>query len=699
MADFRIRSHPILSLPARQPLNFFWNGANLTAYSGETIAAALIANGIHIFNHHPKDHAPQGVFCANGQCAQCMVMVDGRPEKACITPVQPGQTVWSLDRLPTLPPATMPVSSTNPIERDVPVLILGGGPAGLSAAAELGRRGVPCLLVDDKPNLGGKLVLQTHRFFGSTDLVHAGKRGIDIAARLQEEIAALPSVEVWLQSTALAVFSDQKVGILKNNRAYALVKPQVLLVATGARENFLAFQGNTLPGVFGAGAFQTLVNRDLVLPCQRLFIIGGGNVGLIAGYHALQAGMTVVGLAEALPECGGYRVHKDKLVRSGVPIFTSHTIISANGNEHVESVTIAQVNRNFKIIAGTEKSYPCDAVLIAVGLNPVVEFYKKAQEFGYTTFCAGDAAEIAEASAAMVSGRMKALEICAALGLETDSVPAAWVRMEKILKSKPGENAGHEHPRVLAGVRPVLHCTQEIPCDPCATLCPHGLIYIDPDDIRHTPVYLGSAGDCKACRRCVAGCPGLAITLLDDRKNTAFPRVTIPYEFDREKVLPKDQVQAVDTHGQPLGRFEVKNVTALPAFDHTSLVTIEAPGEIAPRIAGIRLQEISSCEPMAEYVEHVTDDTIVCRCERVTAGEIRALVRQGYRDINELKTVTRVGMGACGAKTCNRLIHRIFREEGVPGEEIADHTLRPLFVEVAIGVFAGNPPNAEDETR
>jgi len=95
---------------------------------------------------------------------------------------------------------------------------------------------------------------------------------------------------------------------------------------------------------------------DLVKPAEKLFIIGGGNVGLIAGYHALQAGIGVVGLVEALPQCGGYKVHKDKLVRMGVPIYTSHTVLSANGSEKVESVTIAKVDEKFKPIAGTEKS-------------------------------------------------------------------------------------------------------------------------------------------------------------------------------------------------------------------------------------------------------------------------------------------------------------------------------------------------------
>ena len=209
-----------------------------------------------------------------------------------------------------------------------------------------------------------------------------GRAGSRSPALLEKEVRQYPSIRVWLNTTALAVFSDGKVGILRDGRRYTLVTPQVLLVAAGAREKSLAFKGNTLPGVFGAGAFQTLANRDLVRPAERLFIVGGGNVGLIAGYHALQAGIEVAGLVEALPECGGYKVHKDKLARMGVPIYTAHTILSANGQDAVELVTIAQVDERFHPIPGTERSFACDAILIAVGLDPIQEFYHKAREYG-----------------------------------------------------------------------------------------------------------------------------------------------------------------------------------------------------------------------------------------------------------------------------------------------------------------------------
>lgn len=689
MTDFRIRQHPILPIPDREAVEFFWQGQKMSGYEGETIASALFANGIRVFGHHPRDGSPLGIFCANGQCSQCMVMADNRPVKSCMELLQPGQHIEPMNGLPTLPLVSQ-ASEIVPVEEiTTDVLIIGGGPAGLSAAIELGKRGTSVILVDDKHRLGGKLVLQTHRFFGSTQAVYAGTRGIDIATRLEKDVRQQQSVDVWLNSTALAVFSDHNIGVLKDGKKYVLIKPKTVLVACGAREKFLAFKGNTLPGVYGAGAFQTLVNRDLVRPSEKLFIVGGGNVGLIAGYHALQAGIEVVGLVEALSECGGYKVHKDKLVRMGVPVYTSHTILSANGKDKVESVTIAAVDAQFKPLPGTEKSFDCDSVLIAVGLDPVDEFYHKALSYGLSTFVAGDAEEIAEASAAIFSGKIKGLEIAQALGVEIAEIPASWYQTGQILKSKPGGSYKEELPEVESGVIPVIHCTQEIPCNPCSTLCSHGLIYIDNNDIRTIPSFLGNSYCCEVCERCVAGCPGLAITLVNFRGNSQVPMISIPYEFTRTTLKEKDWVTVLDTEGEALGDAEIVSVHSIPTSDRTMIVQVQVPKQIATRVAGIRVQDLSVTKPLADIVGHIEDDTIICLCEHVTAREIRDLIRKGYHDMNEIKTVSRAGMGACGAKTCNSLIHRIFREEGLPKEEVTDHTKRPLFVEVPIGVFAG----------
>jgi sarcosine oxidase subunit alpha len=692
----RITAHPILPVEDRPLIEFTWQGQTFTARQGETIAAALFANGVRVFGHHPKDGAPQGIFCANGQCAQCTVMADGLPVKSCMTLVREGMHVEPLEGLPALPDVSSLPALRDVETVEVECLIIGGGPAGLSAAIELGKAGVRTLIVDDKHRLGGKLVLQTHKFFGSVDACYAGTRGIDIATKLEKEVRGFENVQVWLNSTALAVFSDRKVGVLREGR-YVIVQPHVLLVATGAREKSLTFRGNTLPGVYGAGAFQTLVNRDLVRATNRLFIVGGGNVGLIAGYHALQAGIEVVGLCEALPECGGYKVHKDKLARLGVPIYTSHTVLSANGEREVESVTIAQVDENWRPIPGTEKTFACDTLLVAVGLDPVDEFVHKAREFGLPVYAAGDAEEIAEASAAMFTGRIRGLEIARSLGRDVGEVPPEWHRTAEILKSRPGAVVTEDLPEREEGVFPVFHCVQEIPCNPCTSVCPQKCIVIEGEDIRGMPEYVGQ--DCAGCEQCVAICPGLAITLVDYRQDPEFPIVTIPYEFPAGSIHEGNVVTVLDTEGQMLGNVEVVKVRHPRFADRALLVRVRAPREIARRIAGIRMQEMTVGEPLARYVARTADDEVVCRCERVTAGEIRALIRAGIRDMNHIKAVTRAGMGACGGKTCTNLIKRLFREEGVSPAQMTENTQRPLFVEVPLGVFAGvageeKPPEA-----
>ncbi len=687
MSDYRIQDHPILPVPGEAVVPFAWKGRGYKARKGETIASALFANGIRIFGHHPKDGSPQGIFCANGQCAQCSVIANGLSVKSCMVPVTEGMKVEPLEGKAGLidVDGDLRFHAVETIETEC--LILGGGPAGLAAAIELGKAGVNVILLDDKMALGGKLVLQTHKFFGSIEACHAGTRGMDIGKKLEMEVRSYPSVRIWTETTALAVFSDRKVGVLRDNH-YFLVRPQVLLVATGAREKSLVFKGNTLPGVYGAGAFQTLVNRDLVRPTERLFVVGGGNVGLIGAYHALQAGIQVVGLCEALDDCGGYKVHRDKLVRMGVPIYTRHTIVCANGQEEVESVTIAQLDPAWKIVPGTEKTFRCDTLLVAVGLDPVDEFYRKAKEFGLPVLACGDAEEIAEASAAMFTGKIRGTEVARMLGRDVGEVPSEWLRTAEILKSRPGAVITEEIPDDEDGVFPIFHCSQEIPCNPCTSICPKGAIKIEGDDILGLPTFDESA--CIACEQCVAICPGLAVTLVDYRKKVEEGVVvSIPYEFSQATLKEGDRVTVLDTLGAVLGQVPVLKVRSPKFADRALLVKVKAPTEIAKRIAGIQVQATSVTQPMEEQIQRIDDDDIVCRCERVTAGQIRKLIREGVRDLNHLKALTRAGMGACGAKTCPSLITRIFREEGVSIQEVTPFSQRPIFMEVPLGAFAG----------
>lgn len=698
MPDNRIKSHPILIDETIASVPFYWNDQLFHAKPNEMISSALMAHGVKVFRHHAKDNSPQGIFCANGQCSQCMVIANGLPVKACMTAVTPDMKILPADGLPVLPQSP-PVNTPSKYERriEIEVLIIGAGPSGLSAAIMLGEAGADVLLIDDKNHLGGKLVLQTHRFFGSTQAVFAGTRGIDIAKKLADHVKSFENIEIWTNSTAIGVFEDKVVDVYRDQSEVVHVKPQVLLIATGARERSLAFPGNTLPGVYGAGAFQTLVNRDLVKPCQNLFIIGGGNVGLIAGYHAIQAGIHVAGLVEAAPQCGGYKVHKDKLARSGVPIYTSHTVIEARGSDKVEQVVIAKVDESFQAIPGTEKVYDCDTLLIAVGLEPVDEFYRAANKVGIQVYAAGDAKEIAEASAAIFSGKIVGSEIAKAIGKDVPEVPAVWKETEKILKSRPGKLYSETYPDKLDGVFPVFHCLQEIPCNPCANVCPKGLISINEADIRHLPHFdIERIDECIACGRCVATCPGLAISLVDFRKREGKALVTLPVEQENPNIQPGKLIEATNIDGTVLGEFLIDKIRSVAGFkDGTRLVSFEAPAEFAKRISGFRIIEPSQAsdyegEPLLP--DELDDQAYVCRCERITAGEIRELIKAGVRDINQIKSVTHASMGSCGGKTCLNLIRRMFAAEGIPLAEVTNPPVRPSFVEVPVKDFVENAP-------
>lgn len=710
----RITDHPILQPEERRTVSFSFDGRRCEALDGEMLSSALFANGIRIFSRHQKDSAPQGIFCANGQCAQCSVIADGHTVKSCVTPVMEGMNVETLRGEARLSRLAGFQEFGRVEELDVDALIIGGGPSGLAAAAELGKLGVSTLVIDDKDRFGGKLVLQTHKFFGSVEDCYAGTRGIDIAEKLAGQLKEYPSVKAWTDATCLAVFSDKKVGVLRGD-SYVLVRPKAVISATGARERSLAFPGNTLPGVYGAGAFQTLVNRDLVRPARRLFVVGGGNVGLIAAYHALQAGIQVIGLIEAQAECGGYKVHADKIKRLGIPIYTRHTIVRADGKENLESVNVAEVDEKFRPLAGTERTFAADTLLIAVGLNPVNEFHLQAKEAGMEAFVCGDAEEIAEASAAMFSGKITAHKVLKSLGVMAAPVPEFWFDRLEVLKSRPGitkETDQKDHDRK---VYPVLHCRQEIPCNPCVTVCPKKSIKLCGDSIMNTPCF---SGECIGCYKCVVVCPGLAVTLVDYRKDPLAPTVAIPFEIGRGLVKKGDRVRLTGWEGAELCDAKVVDIKDFKA-DNTLMVIVKTKPETADLAASVKLypeeagekkaadparaDDGSGSEGAGQYsssaLAEAEDKTIICRCERVTLGEVRRAIRSGVRDLNQLKAVTRAGMGACGAKTCSAILLGIFRSEGVDLKTVTPFSRRPLFVEAPLGVFSGVKGRTEADEK
>ena len=683
----RMEHHPVLDVPAdRAEWSFFWDGRPMSARDHDTIASALIANGVHVFGRHPRDGAAQGLFCANGQCAQCLVLADGRPVKACITAVAPGMRVESLTGAPELPPDDAPRLLRPRLEGvDTDVLIVGGGPAGLTAARELGEHGVRTLLCDDRSEVGGKLILQTHNFFGSVSDGFAGVRGPAIARRLEEPLASLPSVTVWTDAPVVGVFDGGVLGVVHDG-GYVPVRTKRLLIAAGAREKALAFPGGDLPGVLGAGAFQTLLHRDYVVPSRRLLVVGAGNVGLIVAYQALQAGVDVVAVVEAMSEVGGYKVHRDKLVRLGVPVYTSTTVVRAEGHDRVERAVLARVDPAFRPVPGTEAALEVDTILLAVGLSPVRELYQEASRLGVPTYAAGDADAIAEASAAMYSGRIAARRILHDLGVPTE-VPEEWLELRATLSSRPGPVLGAYPLPSGARVYPVVRCGQEIPCDPCTHACPRSSLVIPEGNLVGRPKLVG---DCSGCLLCVAVCPGLAITLVDRRvdRSGARAKVTVPWEMPEGEVAVGETVRTADAEGERVGTGRVVRLVAGRALGRRRMLVLDVPAAEADRVAGVRIRDPIPPTPVPEEGQSSGDGAIVCRCERVTRESVAEYVRAtGTRDVNAVKAALRTGMGPCGGKTCGELVLRIFRELGIEPSAVTHGTHRPFVQEVPILAF------------
>jgi sarcosine oxidase subunit alpha len=304
------------------------------------------------------------------------------------------------------------------------IAIVGAGPAGLSAAIVAAKLGASVTLIDDNPVLGGQLIKQTHKFFGSKSH-YCGIRGINIAKILNSELDNLP-IKKLLNASVISYYDNNLIGIVKEDKLIKL-KAQQIIFATGASENTISFPNNDLPGVYGAGAVQTLMNVYGVRPGKRALMVGSGNIGLIVSYQMMQAKIDVAAVIEIMPKIGGYHVHAAKLARLGVPILTSYTIKEAIGKDWVEGAVIIKVNNKFKPIPKTEKRLKVDIICLAVGLSPLNELLWQAgcrmvyvPELGGNVthhnedmqtsrpgiFVCGDLSGIEEASTAMLEGKI-----------------------------------------------------------------------------------------------------------------------------------------------------------------------------------------------------------------------------------------------------------------------------------------------------
>lgn len=277
----------------------------------------------------------------------------------------------------------MPASPADP-RHDV--VVLGAGPAGLSAAVAAASAGARVALVDAAPRPGGQY--WRHRD-GDDGALHHGwarfRRLRDGLARYGDRIDRLPGHAVWhVERTGDGFHAHTVAGDVPR-----VVPGRTVVVATGAYDRQLPFPGWTLPGVFTAGAVQALLKGHGVRAGRRIVVAGSGPFLLAVAAGLLEAGVEVAGVYEAgrltgfarhplavarnLPRLGEAARYLRVLRRHRVPYRTRAAVVAAHGDDAVTGVTVARLDAAWRAVPGTERRVACDAVAVGYGFTPQIE--------------------------------------------------------------------------------------------------------------------------------------------------------------------------------------------------------------------------------------------------------------------------------------------------------------------------------------
>jgi NADPH-dependent 2,4-dienoyl-CoA reductase/sulfur reductase-like enzyme len=333
------------------------------------------------------------------------------------------------------------------------LLIIGGGPSGMSAASEAATHGLTVALVDERPTLGGQIYKQLGVGFQIHSDKSLGKDARKGRALIRETDD--PLITIFLKSVVVDVEED-RVLLVKEEKSSLSLYFKRLLIAPGAYDRPVTFPGWTLPGVITAGGAQTLVKSQRVLPGERIFFAGSGPVALAFPAQLSKYGANIVASLEAGPAPhfsdivrllfaakGNLDLILDAihyrylLFKSRVPVRYGRIVVCAEGEGRLEFVTHAAVDRNWRPISGTEERIAVDTLCVGYGFVPSVELFRltncdidfdeggwglavRVDNWGRTSnshiFAAGDGAGVEGSYIAKASGRLAAIRIAIDVG-------------------------------------------------------------------------------------------------------------------------------------------------------------------------------------------------------------------------------------------------------------------------------------------
>ena len=685
---YKIEKHPILDIPQADLVEFQYEGKTVKGQRGKTIAAALHQAGYPIHSHS-LDGRNRSLECGIGKCGACEMLVDGKIRRICITKVD------GVKEVREIPKGYQPDAEVNP-QKEVKiykttVAIIGAGPAGLACREKLIELGIPNMVIDNNATIGGQFNMQTHQFFFfEKEQKFGGMRGFDIAKTL----AGDNHEGILLNTTVWDLLEGKRIA-LKNivTQEISYVDAEHLVVATGAVPFMPTFENDDVPGVYTAAVFQKMMNQEHTLLGKKVLTVGAGNIGYLTSYQGMQAGAHIKAIIEGMDHEGGFPVQANRVRRLGIPIMTSHILLKAIPNaDHtgIVGAVIAEC-KNFKPIPGTEKIIDdIDIINICTGLIPDGQLIAKGKQvFGLNTYGCGDAVRIGEGTSAVLRGKQAAFEVAQNLGVRYDYDEYLEISRQYIdsqqrpirILEKPNLP---DHDRMFAKPFVQLDCLYGFACNPCSFSCPQNAITKASTNVTPSVDY----SKCIGCMQCVNHCPGLAIFGYDLNKNVLF----LPVEYDVEE---GKEVFLIDNNGKKVGEGLIEKV--LKKDNKTHVVRVKATtisGEELIAARGFILKERYPQPIDFKPVYEVHGPDYVCHCEDIdTKTLLEVIGDRKYISVDELKHITRMGMGPCRGKRCVPRVKQILRSYGI--EVTGESSPRaPMASQVTLGDVYN--PNAKE---